>query len=248
MTHDAFAISPSRETGVRAGERPEAPDPEGGRRGRSRDPGAPDGRQSGGRRPLRRRQQPRRAHARGRGLRAVRAAGARDGRSRAAARPGAPRDAHRPRGGMPQLRQALVRGAGASPTPLPRRPHALRVPQPARRREPGHVDAGPRVHARDHRTVRRPLAGLLAQAPGEWRARRRRLGGGVHGTFLGRRGQQRASARSSSPTLRALRPRSSSEAPTERRRRRVSSPTAASGRSSSRASSGEPGTRRERAS
>ena len=62
----------------------------------------------------------------GRRLRAVRAAGARHGRSGARARPRAPRDADRPRRGVPQRRQGLVRGEGPCPAPLARRPHAAR--------------------------------------------------------------------------------------------------------------------------
>ena len=86
----------------------------------------------------------------------------------------------------------MVRGARASRRPRSSADLTLpRYREPARRREPGDVDAGPRVHARDDRAVRRGrLAGLLAQAARERRARRRRLGGRVLRALLGRCGQQ----------------------------------------------------------
>ena len=72
-----------------------------------------------------------------------------------------------------------------------RGPDDAALPQAARRREPRHLDAGARVHARDRRPVRRErLAGLLEPAARERRARRRRLGGGVHDPVLGCRRQQ----------------------------------------------------------
>jgi thiamine transport system substrate-binding protein len=65
-----------------------------------------------------------------------------------------------------------------------------RYRRPARRPEPGDVDARARVHARLDRRLRREVAGLLAQAEGERRPCGGRMGGRVLHTLLRRRGEQ----------------------------------------------------------
>ena len=199
-----------REAGVRGRERPHAADPQGGRRGRDRHARAPD------------RGRTRRAtccsastttcsRARSTGdvFEPYESPALDERRSGARARSRAPRDADRPRRRVPQLRQGVVRRARRS-----RRRATLddltlpRYRGPARRREPGDLDARARVPARDGRAVRRRrLAGLLARAARERRPRRRRLGGGVLRALLRRRRQQGRRGRSSSPTRRARRPR-----------------------------------------
>ena len=87
--------------------------------------------------------------------------------------------------------KALVRGAAASRRRERSTTSRAALPRPARGREPGHLVARARVPARDDRAVRRGrLAGLLAQAARERRARRRRLGGGVLRAFSGAAGSK----------------------------------------------------------
>jgi thiamine transport system substrate-binding protein len=73
---------------------------------------------------------------------------------------------------LPQLRQGMVRRPEHPTSAHPGRPHPPALPRPARRREPGDVDARARVHARHDRGVRREVAGVLAQASSERRPRR----------------------------------------------------------------------------
>ena len=86
---------------------------------------------------------------------AVRVAGARRGRPGADPRSGASRDADRPRRRLSQLRQGVVRRARSETATGSRRGDPAALPRPARRREPRHVDARTRVHARHDRAVRR---------------------------------------------------------------------------------------------
>ena len=207
VTHDSFAISQDVKQAFEDGERPEAEDPQGRRRGRGRDASPAHRREPRGRRAVRHRQQPRRARSRRRRLRAVRVASAHGGRSGARARRRASRDADRPRRGLPELRQGMVRESRPRAAARPRR----------RRRSPRYrellVVENPATStpglAFMLATIARfgeGLAGLLAQAASQRRARRGRLGRGLHGPLSGPSGVA-GSGRSWSPTRRARRPR-----------------------------------------
>ena len=193
---------------LRAGERAQADDPAGRRRRRDGQPGAPDEGESPGRRSLRDRQQPALAGARRGPVRALRGRLPRVRRCALPDRPNPCGDPDRPRRCVPQRRPDVVRLARNCTAADARRPDAAALQGSARRREPGHLDARAGLHARHHREVRRGrLAGLLAPAADERRARRRRLGGGVYDRSSPAPAAARGSGRSSSPTPRARRPR-----------------------------------------
>ena len=94
---------------------------------------------------------------------------------------------------------------------------AAALQEPARRREPRHLDARAGVHARHDREVRRErLAGLLARSCGRTACSPSTAGRRRTPPSSPAPAAARATGRSSSPTRRARRPRSSSR----RRRRR----------------------------
>ncbi len=94
------------------------------------------------------------------------------------------RHTDRPRRGLPQRRPGLVRRARHHAAGNARAADPAALPGAARGRERGHLEPRSRVPARDGGAVRRSVAGLLAQAAGQRRQGRRRLGGGVHAAVL----------------------------------------------------------------
>ena len=164
VTHDSFAIPKQVKAAFEQESGLKLRILQGGDAGESRQPRAADEGQPAGRRPLRDRQQPALARARRGPVRAVRGDRAStrvDGRYRLDPTHRVTPD--RPRRRLPQHRQELVRVPRHRPAEDARRPDEAALPQAARRREPRHLDAGARVHARHRRPLRRErLAGLLA--------------------------------------------------------------------------------------